>query len=88
MNVTRKPSNKAEGALMHLTENIIALKAPNESLGRGHILQIYNLDQKKKLKTIELTENIVFWKWVSTTKLAIVTNSSVYHINIANENEK
>jgi hypothetical protein len=37
---------------MHTSENIIALKAPNDALGRGQILQIYNMDQKKKLKTI------------------------------------
>lgn len=73
---------------MHLSQNIVALKAPNEALGRGHILQIYNMDQKKKLKHIELSENIVYWRWVSTSKLAIVTGSSVYHINIDDEASK
>ncbi len=86
--VSRKPSNKAEGLIMHLTQNIVALKAPNEALGRGHILQIYNMDQKKKLKHVELSENIVYWKWVNTSKLAIVTNSSVYHVNIDDESSK
>jgi clathrin heavy chain len=73
---------------MHTTQNIVALKAPNESLGKGHILQIYNMDQKKKLKHIELSENIVYWRWVSTSKLAIVTGTSVYHINIDDEASK
>jgi hypothetical protein len=35
-NITRKP-NKSEGALMHITDNIIALKAKAPT-GTGHIL--------------------------------------------------
>lgn len=88
MSVSRKPSNKAEGLLMHPLQNIVALKAPNEALGRGHLLQIYNMDQKKKLKHVELTENIVYWRWVNAAKLAIVTNSSVYHINIEDDSKE
>jgi clathrin heavy chain len=62
------------------------LKAPNE--GKGHILQIFNLDKKAKLKNIEFAENIVFWRWVTDSILAVVTTSSVYHVSIENEAEK
>lgn len=88
MSVSRKPSHKAEGLLMHPLQNIVALKAPNEALGRGHLLQIYNMDQKKKLKHVEFSENIVYWRWVNPAKLAVVTNTSVYHINIEDEASK
>lgn len=71
---------------MHIKDNIIALKAPNE--GKGHILQIFNMDKKAKLKNIEFPENIVFWRWVTEDILAVITSSSVYHVSIANENDK
>ena len=80
MNVTRKPGNKVDGFIMHLKENIIALKASNE--GKGHILQVFNLDQKAKLKHLEFAEDIIFWRWVSDKTLAVVTSISVYHVNI------
>lgn len=51
MNImTRSLSNRVEGALMHISDNIIALKAPNETA--GNTLQIYNLNLKLKLKSI------------------------------------
>jgi hypothetical protein len=42
------------------------------------------MDKKEKLKHVEILENVVYWRWANTTKLAVVTTSSVYHINIAN----
>ena len=56
MNLVRRPGSKVDGCVMHLKQNIVALKAPNE--GKGHILQIFNMDSKKKLKHIEFGENI------------------------------
>ena len=85
MNIVRRPGSKVDGAIMHTSENIISLKAPNEP--SGHILQIFNLNSKAKLKHVEFPENIVFWKWVSPSILGIVTASSVYHVNISNESK-
>ncbi len=45
------------------------------------------MDKKEKLKHVELNEQVVFWRWVNLTKLAVVTPSSVYHLNISNPNE-
>ncbi len=86
MNVVKRPGSKVDGAIMHIKDNIIALKAPNE--GKGHILQIFDMDKKAKLKNIEFPENIVFWRWVSETVLAVVTSSAVYHVSIVNETDK
>ena len=86
MNVVKRSGDKVDGAIMHIKDNIIALKVPNE--GKGHILQIFDMDKKAKLKNIEFSENIVFWKWINEQILAIVTNTSVYHVSIANETDK
>lgn len=64
MNVVKRPGSKVDGAIMHTKEKIIALKAPDEE-GKGHILQIFKLDKKEKLKNIEFRESIVFWRWVN-----------------------
>lgn len=81
LNVMKRPGSKVDGAIMHISENIISLKAPNEP--SGHLLQIFNLNTKTKLKHLEFSENIVFWKWVNQDILAVVTSTSVYHVNIA-----
>lgn len=62
-NVTKKP-NKSEGALMHPSENIIALKA-KATTGNGHVLQIFNMATRKKLVDLTYPENIIYWKWVT-----------------------
>lgn len=86
-NIVRRPGGKIEGSIMHLKENIVALKAPMEG-GRGHILQIFNMEKKQKLSNIEFKENIVFWRWVGEDLLAVVTTTSVYHVSIAKPDEK
>jgi clathrin heavy chain len=58
---------------MHLTEPIIALKAQQRTL------QLFNLQTKEKLQTYTHSENIVFWRWISQTTLALVSDKSVYH---------
>lgn len=46
------------------------------------------MDSRKKLKHLELNENIVFWKWVNNAKVALVTSSQVIQVNIEKENEE
>ena len=65
----------------------MTLKAPMEG-GKGHILQIFNMDKKQKINSIEFHENIVFWRWVDPDILAVVTTSSVYHVSVAKPDEK
>jgi clathrin heavy chain len=82
MNIVKRPGNKVDGSIMHIKENIIALKAPIEGATKGHILQIVNMDKKQKLKNIEFPDNIVFWRWVTEDILAVVTTTSVYHVSL------
>ncbi|GIX64752.1 clathrin heavy chain, putative [Babesia caballi] len=73
--VARRPI-KAESTIMNPNEPIIALKA---SLENGQFVQVFHLETKEKLGTHQFQEPVVFWRWISPTKLAVVTNTSVYH---------
>jgi len=77
----RKPM-KAEGILMHRSENIIALRATQ---GTKTVIQVFNLDSKAKVKQFDVNENVRYWKWISESKLAIVGKTSVYHCDIKDE---
>ena len=61
---------------MHWTDQIIALKAQQRTL------QIFDLGRKSKLKSANMNEDVVFWKWYSKDSIGLVTDSSVYHWNI------
>lgn len=74
-NVTRRPI-KADSAIMHWKRQIIALKAQSRTL------QIFDLDQKKKLKSCTMSEDVQFWKWISESTLGLITSSSVYHWDV------
>lgn len=74
-NIMRRPI-RADSAIMHLTEPIIALKAQSRTL------QIFNLQTKERLQTYTHTEDIVFWRWISQTTLALVSTRSVYHWDV------
>jgi hypothetical protein len=45
------------------------------------------MDKKEKVKHVEINENVTYWKWVNEAKLAFVTASSVYYLDITNQNE-
>lgn len=86
-NSTERKPNRSEAACMHPRENIIALKGKNQN-GVGHFVQIFNKGTRQKLKNCEFTENVVFWKWANNNKLAVVTPTKVYHLDITKENEQ
>jgi clathrin heavy chain len=82
-NLVKRPGAKVDGSIMHIRDNIVALKAPMEG-GKGHILQIFNMDKKQKLANLEFNDNITFWRWVDLEVLVVVTTNSVYHVSLAN----
>lgn len=74
---------KAEAAIINPQYNIIALKKEEEkNSSYSHVVQIYSLDSKTHLKSHNFNEQIVYWKWLSTTKLAIITSNSIFHWDI------
>lgn len=42
-------------------------------------LQIFNIEMKSKMKAHVMTEDVVFWKWISINTLALVTETTIYH---------
>lgn len=61
---------------MHWNRQVIALKAQSRTL------QIFDLEQKKKLKSCTMNEDVNFWKWISDSTLGLVTTTSVYHWDV------
>jgi clathrin heavy chain len=68
----------ADSAIMNPTAKILALRA-------GNTMQIFNLDQKQRLKQYTMNEAVIFWKWISATQIAIVTATAVYHWTLQGE---
>lgn len=77
-NVLRRPIT-ADAAIMHPKEKILALRAQLQ-------LQLFNIQTKTRLKSHVMTENVVFWKWVSNNIIGLVTDSAVYHWSLSDEN--
>jgi len=66
---------------MHWTKQVIALKANQRTL------QIFDLAQKLKLQSATMNEDVLFWKWFSSTSLGLVTETAVFHWNVFDPNE-
>lgn len=79
-NIIRRPI-KADSAIMHWTQQIIALKAQQRTL------QIFDLQNKAKLKSATMNEDISFWKFFNESTLGLVTDTSVYHWNIFDQTQ-
>ena len=93
-NPTRRPIS-ADSAIMNPASRVIALKGQfvawylfwveaefsNSSywMPAGRTLQIFNIEMKSKMKAHDMTEEVVFWKWISLNTVALVTDTSVYH---------
>ncbi|XP_073124837.1 clathrin heavy chain 1 isoform X2 [Henckelia pumila] len=76
----------ADSALMNPNTRILALKAQLPGTTQDH-LQIFNIEAKAKMKSHQMPEQVVFWKWISPKMLGLVTQSSVYHWSIEGESE-
>ncbi|CAL9160333.1 unnamed protein product [Musa hybrid cultivar] len=85
MQPLRRPIT-ADSALMNPNAKILALKAQLQGSTQDH-LQIFNIDQKTKIKSHQMPEQVVFWKWINPKMLGIVTQTSVYHWSIEGEGE-
>lgn len=79
MQPLRRPIT-ADSALMNPSSKVVALKAaiPNTNPMQDH-LQIFNIDAKTKIKSFQMPEQVLFWKWVTPTLIGLVTATAVYH---------
>ncbi|XP_026488080.1 clathrin heavy chain isoform X2 [Vanessa tameamea] len=76
-NPIRRPIS-ADSAIMNPASKVIALKG-KAGVEAQKTLQIFNIEMKSKMKAHTMTEDVVFWKWISPNTLALVTKMSVYH---------
>ena len=44
-----------------------------------------NMESRQKFKEIKMNEPVVFWKWISSNTLALVTATHVYHWYMNNQ---
>lgn len=77
-NQVKKRPISAEAAIMNPVSEVLALRS-------GNTLQIFNLELKAKMKSHNITEPVVFWRWTSTNNIALVTATAVYHWSIEGE---
>lgn len=71
---------------MNPDSQIIALKAKVPETA-GDNLQIFNLASKQKLKSVQFSENVIYWRWVTASRIGLVTATSVYHWDLNGSDE-
>ncbi|KAJ3703117.1 hypothetical protein LUZ61_006822 [Rhynchospora tenuis] len=76
----------ADSALMNPNTRILALKAQIPGSTQDH-LQIFNIEAKTKIKSHQMPEQVVFWKWITPKMVGLVTQTSVYHWSIEGTSE-
>ncbi|KAL0744142.1 hypothetical protein Bca4012_085655 [Brassica carinata] len=89
MNMPMQPLRRpitADSALMNPNSRILALKAQVQGTTQDY-LQMFNIEAKAKLKSHQMPEQVVFWKWITPKVLGLVTQNSVYHWSIEGESE-
>ncbi|KAL2526612.1 Clathrin heavy chain 1 [Abeliophyllum distichum] len=89
MNMPMQPLRRpitADSALMNPNTRILALKAQLPGTTQDH-LQIFNIEAKAKMKSHQMPEQVVFWKWITPKMLGLVTQTSVYHWSIEGDSE-
>ncbi|CAN1259470.1 Clathrin heavy chain 1 [Linum perenne] len=77
MNMPMQPLRRpitADSALMNPNSRILALKAQLPGTTQDH-LQIFNIEMKTKMKSYQMPEQIVFWKWITPKMLGLVSDS-------------
>ncbi|XP_064391416.1 clathrin heavy chain 1-like [Halichondria panicea] len=78
-NPIRRPIT-ADSAIMNPASKVIALKA-------GKSLQIFNIEMKSKMKAHQMTDEIIFWKWINLNTIALVTETSVFHWSMEGDSQ-
>ena len=59
--------------------NKITFVQTREYVAAARTLQIFDIEKKAKLKSYQMPEEVVFWKWISPKTIALVTETAVFH---------
>jgi clathrin heavy chain len=84
MEISKRKMAKADGVMMHPTQNIMAVRANNGQ--NGVVIQVFNLDTRVKLKDIVLNSDVTFWTWLNERTIGLVSSKSVFVLNISEMN--
>uniref|UniRef100_A0AC35THB5 Clathrin heavy chain n=1 Tax=Rhabditophanes sp. KR3021 TaxID=114890 RepID=A0AC35THB5_9BILA len=63
---------KADSTIMNPEHNILALR-------NLKTIQLFNMDTKEKKGQFASPDEIVFWKWISSEVIGLVTENAVFH---------
>ncbi|KAG8255231.1 LOW QUALITY PROTEIN: clathrin heavy chain [Homalodisca vitripennis] len=88
-NPIRRPIS-ADSAIMNPASKVIALKGKAGTEGTAaaqKTLQIFNIEMKSKMKAHTMTDDVIFWKWISPNTLALVTETSVFHWSMEGDSQ-
>lgn len=75
--VSIRPRGNADDLIMHWTEEIAALRISIDDNVTN--VQIWDQDKNRKIRSVEIPEKIIYWRWISTKKLGIIGKLGVYH---------
>ncbi|MCP9257506.1 Clathrin heavy chain [Dirofilaria immitis] len=70
-NPLRRPIT-ADSVIMNPATKVLALKS-------SRTLQIFNIELKAKMKAYNMSEDVIFWKWVNVNTIALVSETAAYH---------
>jgi clathrin heavy chain len=66
----------AEAVLVNSGERVCALRARH---GKNTVIQLVELETKKRISSFEVDDHLIYWKWSGETTLALV-GTRVYHV--------
>ncbi|EPY41715.1 hypothetical protein AGDE_02209 [Angomonas deanei] len=70
----------AESAVMNPDSKVLAIRS-------GRNLQIFDVEQSKRLKAVMFDDDVAFWQWVDSRTVGIVTATAVYHWSLDSPND-
>lgn len=83
--LTTKTLPKADAAMMHPSRNMITVRAKTDK--GTTLIHCFDFSRDERVKNVELSHDVTFWKWLNENTLGIVTPNSVFTLSIANKDE-
>ena len=84
LEISKRKMAKADGVMMHPTQNIMSVRANN---GQNNVIvQVFNLDTRAKLKDIVLNHDVTYWTWLNDRTIGLVSSTSVFLLDISDIN--
>jgi clathrin heavy chain len=64
---------------MHWDKDICAVRTQIDSNLTN--IQIWDQEKNKKLRSVEIPENVVYWRWIDFKQVGIICKLGVYHFD-------